>query len=57
MNTIDEKIQIDLDLEIEAYRKGDKLLNQLITKTAIDHQLEIQSKRVSRIETLTRLLE
>ena len=58
MNTLDEMIQVDLQKEIDDYNYDEDIIkNVLIFEKEIRQHQEIQSKRVSRIETLTRLLE
>ena len=57
MNTIDEKIQIDLDVVIDEYNKSCDWIKYLVSETEILKAQELQSKRVDKIRELMRLLE
>ncbi len=57
MNTIDEQIQMDLEKEVQDFFLIEQSIKLMISEKEIRQHQEIQSKRVSRIETLTRLLE
>ena len=57
MNTIDEQIQMDLEKEVQDFFLIEESIKLMVSESEIIEYQKLQSKRVSRIETLTRLLE